>query len=120
MKRLLLTLAAAIAIAGAAAAQNPHKVTLTWTASADAAHQSLTYTVYRGSGACTASPTLSPLSGADLLTNTTYVDLAVTGGAEYCYQAVAVSAAGVISAPSNSVSVTVPLAPPSGLSGSAS
>jgi fibronectin type 3 domain-containing protein len=118
MRRILLSIAAAALFAGVAAAQSPHKVTLTWVASADAATQSLTYTVYRAAGACSSGATLAAL--APLLSSTTYTDTAVTGGAEYCYDVVAVSAAGVVSAPSNQISVSVPLAPPTSLSGAAS
>jgi fibronectin type 3 domain-containing protein len=118
MKRILLSLAAAALLSIAAAAQSPHKVTLSWTASADAATESLTYTVYRAAGACSSGATLAAL--APLLTATSYTDTAVTGGGEYCYDVVAVSAAGVVSAPSNQITVSVPLAPPTSLSGAAS
>lgn len=92
-----------------------HKVVLTWTASADAASETLTYTVYRSTGACSGASNPVTLAGAGLLTATTFTDTAVAGGTSYCYEVVAVSASGAISAPSNEVTAGVPLAAPSGL-----
>lgn len=114
-----LGLAVAFLAAAAAAGQTPapaHKVVLTWTASADAAAETLTYSVYRATGACSSTVTPAALSGASLLTETTYTDTAVAGGTSYCYDVVAVNAAGAVSAPSNEVTAAVPLAAPSALS----
>lgn len=114
-----LGLALAILTVAAAAGQTPapaHKVVLNWAASADAATEALTYSVYRATGACSGSVAPAALSGASLLTATTYTDTAVSGGTSYCYDVVAVSATGAVSAPSNEVTAAVPLAAPSALS----
>jgi hypothetical protein len=106
---LTLTKAAAIlalcalATAAAARAQTPHTVSLSWTASADAAaNPSLTYNVYRSTGC----------SGPFVLMNnapdsaTTYLDAAVFAGT-YCYLVTAVLS-GVESVPSNQAAAAIP------------
>lgn len=97
-----------------------HSATLTWKASADStAITPGTASVYRASGACpatgigTASYSLlsvtAPAGGP-------YVDTSVTGGATFCYYVTA-SISGGTSDPSNTCTVTVPLAAPTNLTG---
>lgn len=92
-----------------ASAQTVHNVVLAW---ADTTNPSgTTYNVYRGTGACSASPTLTKLNSAPIAAQT-YTDAAVAAGT-YCYAATAVGPGGE-SAQSNQVPATV-IAPPSAI-----
>lgn len=97
-----------------AQAQTSHKVTATWTNSADTPNTN----VYRAPGSCAATVPASVPAGATLLTATpvtsgTYVDSTVSAGATYCYY-VASTLNGSISAPLQGQAV-IPLAGPSNL-----
>ena len=99
---ILVTIALA-----SAPARAQHSVSLTWTASTDAAaNPSLAYNVYR-SPTCTgafAKLNASPLGA------TSYLDTAVLPGASYCYQVTSVLS-GAESAPSNQAAVLIPSPP---------
>jgi hypothetical protein len=87
-----------------------HKITLSWTNSPDTNN---TF-VYRLTGPC---PT--PLSGftkltASPVTTATYTDSAVNAGTTYAYMVTAFLN-NLESVPSNCISATVPVAPPTGL-----
>jgi fibronectin type 3 domain-containing protein len=95
-----------LATASGVFAQSHHTVSLSWTASTDAAaNPSLTYNVYR-STAC---------SGTFVLLNatqnaaTTYIDSDVFPGATYCYQVTALLS-GAESVASNAASAVMPAA----------
>lgn len=87
-----------------------HQVTLTWTAASDAIASS-TYTVYRISGTCPGTVTLSSFTAITPgVTGTTSVDSTVTPGL-YCYVVTQVQG-GAESAPSNTAQATIkPFAP---------
>ena len=94
-----------------APARAQHKVTLTWTNSPDTNN---TF-VYRLTGPCP-----NPLAGftkltAVPITTATYADSAVNAGTTYAYYATAFLN-NLESVPSNCISATVPVTPPSGLS----
>lgn len=84
-----------------------HSVTLNWTASVDAVDG---YNVYRG----TAAGAETTLLNTGLVTATTFVDANPIETAFYVARAVR---AGVESVNSNEISVILPVAPPTGLSG---
>jgi hypothetical protein len=94
-----------------------HSVGLSWTASTDASgNPSLTYTLYRQAHAapCPAAGTgYSVVTSTIASTATSYTDATVSAGA-YCYYLNAVLN-GATSVPSNTAAVTVPVAPPTGL-----
>jgi fibronectin type 3 domain-containing protein len=106
MKRMLATLATALALyAMPARAQNSVKIT--WSPSSSAAgNPSLTYNVYRASSC----PGQFSKVNSTAVTGTTYIDATVAAGAAYCYQVTAVLG-GIESTPSNQAVVAVP--PPS-------
>jgi hypothetical protein len=85
-----------------------HSITLTWTASSDAAaNPSMTYNVWRSSGVCgAASPMVQVATG---LTALTYKDSAVAAAQTWCY-GVTAQVGTAISPMSNEVAGTVPLA----------
>lgn len=107
------------ALLGVASAQT-HKVTLTWTASADStASNPGTANVYRATAACPASGT----SGATFVKLASgqpaggpYTDTSVVSGDTYCYYVTAVIG-GAESSPSNTFQGVIPLAAPTGLAG---
>ena len=106
--RTLLAIPLLLLLVPTARAQ--HKVTLTWQNSPDTNN---TF-VYRLTGPC---PT--PLAGftkltASPVTTTTYADSAVNAGTTYAYMVTAFLN-NLESVPSNCISATVPVAPPSGL-----
>lgn len=110
MKRLalfvLLTLLATPAFA------QGHQVNLSWAASVDAG---ATYNVYRKAGTCPAPPlTGFTKVNSVAISGLTYSDTSVSAGV-FCYYATAV-VGGAESVPSNAVSATVPVGPPSNLS----
>jgi hypothetical protein len=99
-----LTLLAIAVVLASAPARAQHSVSLTWTASSDAAaNPSLAYNVYR-SPTCTgafARLNASPLGA------TSYLDAAVLPGASYCYQVTSVLS-GAEGSPSNQAAVLIP------------
>jgi hypothetical protein len=107
----LLAIAIAITLAmtlATPAARAQHSVTLTWTASTDAAaNPSLTYNVYR-SPTCTGT---FAKRNASPITSTSYAETGVLPGS-YCYQVTSVLS-GSEGAPSNqaAVLITAPLLP---------
>jgi hypothetical protein len=102
----LTLLAIAIAL-GSAPARAQHSVSLTWTASTDAAtNPSLAYNIYR-SPICTG--TFAKLN-ASPLGATSYLDAAVLPGASYCYQVTSVLS-GAEGSPSNQAAVLIPSPP---------
>lgn len=87
-------------------AQSRHTVSLSWTASTDAAaNPSLTYNIYRATACSGAFVKLNASPGAA----TTYLDSAVFAGNTYCYQVTAVLSA-IESVPSNVVAAVIPAA----------
>jgi hypothetical protein len=77
----------------------PITVVMTW----QAADGATSYTVYRGSGACSSSPTMSVIGSS---TNTFYSDVHPATGT-YCYTVTAVNSAGE-SAYSNTAQAVIP------------
>lgn len=119
MKKLCFSILILLFLAWPASmqAQVIHTVTLTWTASADAAaNPGLTYNVYKLNGACPATaPTSVSGSGFTKLntspiTTTTFTDSGLQPGA-YCYFASALLNS-VESIPSNTAQATIQPAPP--------
>lgn len=117
MKKLLFSLLLGSSSVAFAAS---HSVTLTWTASTDSTTANPgTVNVLRATGNC-------PASGIGTLTYNTltttapaggpYVDNSVTSGTTYCYYVTA-TIGGQTSNPSNTFQSTIPVAPPSSLSG---
>lgn len=105
MKHRLLSLLLIVATPLMAKA---HSASVSWTASADA-QSGLTYTIARGTGACTPTvPTLTVLASG--LTATSYVDSSVVPGV-YCYSITAVMG-GQTSAPLQGSGI-IPVAAPS-------
>jgi hypothetical protein len=97
---------------GVAMAQAAHSAALSWTASSDAAaNPSLTYNVYRGAGACTASTAFTKLNTA-AVTGTTYSDTTVTVGNIYCYGVTAVLGSAESTKLTGSTQNAVPVAGP--------
>lgn len=86
-----------------------HTVTLNWTASPDVPADS--YDVYRG----TAAGQETTLVNTTPITGTSFVD--TPGAGVWFYIVKSVNGGGLQSVPSNEISVTVPLQPPSGLTG---
>ena len=103
-----LWLLAVLMMATASFAQAAHSVQITWTESDTTS--GITYKTYRGSAACSASPTMTVLtSGITTLTST---DSTVTLGNSYCYYITATAPGLLESAPSNSVTANVNKAAP--------
>ena len=97
-----------------------HGAVLTWIASPDgAANPTLAYNIYRGTTAGGEGSTpinSTPVAAGCSNTSTcTYTDTPVTLGVTYYYTLKA-TMGGAVSASSNEISFTVPIAPPSGLS----
>ena len=120
--KYLTTLAMLLVLAGVAQAQT-HQAVLSWTASPTTTVTG--YNVYKISGACPASPSLSAFTKLNSTTATvlTFTDTAVTAGSVYCYAVTAFSAGGE-SGFSGTLQATVPLftastvpSPPGALSG---
>jgi fibronectin type 3 domain-containing protein len=107
MKHIIILLFLAVA---ALAQTSTHSATLAWTDTSNPA--GTTYSVYRASGLCSASPTFTKIASAVAVK--TYVDTTVQPGA-YCYQVTAIFG-GVESGPSNQAGAPVPTDAPSGLS----
>ena len=106
MKRIVATLALAIAF-GASPAHAQYTVKITWTASADAAaNPSLSYDVYRAS---TCGGHFTKINAAPV-TSTIFLDTGAATGAAYCYQVTAVLA-GLTSTPSNQAIAAIPPPP---------
>jgi fibronectin type 3 domain-containing protein len=81
-------------------ADNPHSVTITWTASVSPIAG---YTVYR------ASPPSSPARlTSSLVSDTQYIDRTVEAGHTYSYSVTSVDSNGIESKPSGNITVTVP------------
>lgn len=91
-----------ITVGGTGVASVAHSVTLSWTASTSSGIAG--YHVYR---ATLPGGTFSQLSSA-LVTGTTYMDSSVVAGDSYAYEVKAVSTQGAESAPSASVTATIP------------
>jgi hypothetical protein len=91
-------------------AKAQHKVTLTWTNSPDTSN---TF-VYRLTGTCPTTLTGFTKLTAAPVTTSTYADSAVNAGTTYAYYATAFLN-NLESLPSNCLSATVPITPPSGL-----
>ena len=111
MRRLILVLFLLSALG--AFAQSAHNVSLTWSASADAAaNPTLTYNVYRAPEACPAGNVI-PSNGVKVGNVPTpgYNDTAVLVGQSYCYFVTAALNGGE-SAPSNTAGGTIPIAAP--------
>jgi hypothetical protein len=111
-KKVFLGLVLALSLATAASA---HSVTLSWTKSTDDTGASgQGYTIYRLTGACTASNTTSTTGftalNTSLLEATTFTDTTV-GAGTYCY-VLTFTSASTASAVSNPAQATVPVAPP--------
>jgi hypothetical protein len=96
-------------LCGAAFAQTSHSATLAWTASTDATASS-TYNIYRGTGACTATPTMSNIGNTALVA---YTDSTITAGT-WCYYVKALLN-GVEAIPSNTAGGTASPNPATGL-----
>lgn len=96
-------------------AQSPqHKATLNFVFSPDTSSSN----VYRAPGVCPATGAPSgqvKLTSVPITTNS-YVDTTVAAAQTYCYSVRAVSPLGFESVDSNYAQVTIPLAPPTGLS----
>ena len=121
MKHIILVLAFFL-LAGAVSAQT-HQAVLSWAASPSTGVTG--YNVYKITGACPASPSLSAFTKLNSTTATvlTFTDTAVTAGSVYCYAVTAFSTGGE-SGFSGTLQATVPLftastvpAPPGALSG---
>jgi hypothetical protein len=111
MKRTLIYFVICFALfAGSAKAQGTHTVALSWGASPDAAaNPTLSYTVYRASGACSTSPLFAPVA-TNVAQTDIFTDTALAPGV-YCYQVTAVLN-GAESLPSNQVTARIlPSAP---------
>jgi chitodextrinase len=98
-------------------AQTSHSATLTWsyTQGPDAATG---FFVQRATGACSPTSAFANVNTTAIPVATlTYQDTTISAGASYCYQVVAVDAAGNQSAPSNQVAAVILAnpAPPTGL-----
>jgi hypothetical protein len=104
-RRALLAIASVITLAitlATPAARAQHSVTLTWTASTDAAaNPSLTYNVYRSS---TCTGTFAKRNASPVVTS--YAETGVLPGS-YCYQVTSVLS-GSEGAPSNQAAVLIP------------
>lgn len=110
MRRFLLMIG--MVVTSAALALGAHNVVLTWTNSPDTANTN----VWRLAGTCPAPPlTGFTQLNATSITTATYTDSAVTAGSTYCYYVTAILN-GTNSGPSSTVTATIPVAPPSGLS----
>ena len=107
MRKVVLVLLAMLAIAPMpSSAQATPQVVLTWTASTSTGVTG--YNVYKLTGACPATISLSAFSKlASTTTALTYTDTAVTAGSTYCYVVTATTATAE-SAASGSWQVTVP------------
>jgi fibronectin type 3 domain-containing protein len=81
-----------------------HHVDLSWDAPGDAAVPIVSYKIYRLTSGGSAYQPLSSSTGSE----TAYVDSSVQSGATYDYIVTSLDSAGVESAPSNNVSVTIP------------
>lgn len=104
MKRIATFLALFLVASTGAHAQSRHTVSLSWTASTDAAaNPSLTYNIYRAAACSGAFVKLN----ASPDTGTTFLDTAVFAGNTYCYQVTAVLSAAE-SVPSNVVAAVIP------------
>jgi hypothetical protein len=97
-----------------------HKTTLNWTNNCTAASSvTCSFQVYRAAGTCPAAGAIAWLQLNVTAANAeSYVDLAVTQGAQYSYQVVAQATITVngtpqlqIAGPSNCVTVTIPNGP---------
>jgi fibronectin type 3 domain-containing protein len=99
--RFLLALAFILVAIPAMQAQS-HSATTSWVASTTPA---VTYNVYRGTGACTTSPSMSIVAGS--ISPTTYADTTVLAGTSYCYYVKALKS-GLESTASNSVTAIIP------------
>jgi len=98
-------------LCGTALAQ--HTITISWTASTDAATTPyITYRLYRAVCPCATPPVL--LVRASWITTTSYVDTAVKAGVTYIYGVTAVGN-GSESVMSNLASGTVPVDAPAGV-----
>jgi hypothetical protein len=101
-----LVLALAFVALATPPARAQHAVSITWTASTDAAaNPSLAYNVYRSTTCAGAFAKLnaSPVSA------TSYADAAVLPGASYCYQVTSILG-GAEGSPSNQTAVVMPSA----------
>lgn len=84
-------------------------VHLSWTSPSGGDAPTAGFRVYRSRSA-TVDTTGTPVSGASLVTGTTYDDSAVSAGQTYSYAVVAVSSAGAVSGPSPTATVSTPAA----------
>ena len=110
MRKLVLLLVLLFTVSAFA---QSHSVSLTWSASADAAgNPSLTYNVYRALIACPSGDVLP--TGALKVSNVAtpgYLDTAVSVGQSVCYYVTATLNGGE-SAPSNTAGGVIPIAAP--------
>jgi hypothetical protein len=107
-KRNLLSLAVLLMLAVPASAQ--HHASLTWQNSPDTNNT----LVYRIAGTCPSPVTGGTKLTASPVTTAAYTDSTVNAGTTYAYYATAFLN-GNESVPSNCVSATIPIAPPTGL-----
>lgn len=116
MKKILAVFAILALAATLAHAQTSHKVTLSWTASADSTTASPgTVSVLRANGSCPATgvPATVTTLTTTALAGGPYTDSGVTAG-QYCYYVTA-TIGGATSVPSNTSGAPVPTFPPTGL-----
>jgi hypothetical protein len=95
---------AVISLSGTGTSDASFEVKLSWEAPSASADPVVGYNIYRSTGGGSTSQLLN--SSED--TATTYVDITVQSGITYDYTVESVDASGVESAPSNTVTVTVP------------
>jgi len=106
--RLLLGILCLALFSGAASAQSAtHSVALSWAAPTT----TLTvtgYNVYKLSGACPASISLTAFTKLTSVTTIAYTDTSVTAGSTYCYTVTAVTAGGESGIP-GTMQATIPI-----------
>jgi hypothetical protein len=82
----------------------PPQVSLSWNAPASSTDPVVGYNIYRSTGG-SSSP---QLVNSSIITQTTYMDTTVQNGSIYAYIVESVDASGVVSSPSNTLSITTP------------